>query len=181
MQSYTLTYTLTREAYTAYNLYYLTHSPSIRRMLLLGQFVPPALVMLVCGLLYLSSRMTATFACIASGVTYGVFVLFYPMLFRNGVKRRLGKIVAEGIGREFIGEHRLELREAGIRDGSQSGYVVEVPYANVERAIENDGHLYVFIGQTAAFVIPLDAFGSENGKAAFLAALVEKGAHFRRE
>lgn len=176
MSPYTLRYTLTREAYTAYNFYYLAHSPSTRRMLLLGQFVPPFVVMVACALLYFASLMTATNACIAAGVTYGVFVLFYPVLFRRGAKRRLGKIVEEGVGREFIGEHVIQLRETGIRDASQAGYVVEVPYANVERAVENEGHLYVFIGQTTAFVIPLDALGGESGKAAFLAALVEKGA-----
>lgn len=179
MQPYTVTYTLTRDAYTTYNVYYLAHSPSTRRLMLMGQFVLPLFVMAACGLFYLLSMMSATQACMISAVTYGVFVFFYPVFFRRGVKRRLDKVMAEGVGREYMGEHVLELRPNGIRDACQSGYVVEVPYANVEKVVENDGHLYVFIGLTTAFVIPLDALGDAAGKAAFLAALVEKGAHFK--
>lgn len=177
MPPYTVTYTLTRDAYAAYNVYYLAHSPSTKRLMLMGQFVLPFFVMAACGLFYLLSVMTAAQACVISAVTYGVFVFFYPVLFRRGVKRRLDRIMADGVGREYLGEHVLELRQTGIRDACQSGYVVEVPYANVERVLENDGHLYVFIGQTTAFVIPLDALGGGPGKTAFLAALVEKGAH----
>lgn len=177
MQPYTVTYNLTEQAYMAYNLYCLTSSASMRRLLLLGQFVPPFAVMLVCALLYFTSHLSATSACLASGVTYGVFVLFYPGRFRRGIKRRLGKIRDEGVGREFIGEHLMELRPTGIYDAGPNDYVVQVPYANVKRVVENEGHLYVFIGEATAFVIPLDALGGESGKAAFLAALVEKGAH----
>lgn len=178
MQPYTVNYTLTRDAYTAYNIYYLAHSPSTKRLMLMGQFVLPLFVMAACGLFYLLSVMTATQACVVSAVTYGVFVFFYPLFFRRGVKRRLDRMMADGLGREYLGEHVLELKQAGIQDASESGYVVEVPYANVERTVENDGHLYVFIGHATAFVIPLDALGDEAGKAAFLAALVEQGAHF---
>ena len=171
----TLDYTLTREAYKAYNLYYLDNSPSLKRVRLIGQFVPPLVVMAAAGVLYLLSLMTATNACLLSGITYAVFMFLYPVLFRNTVRRRLAGMLDEGAGQEFIGEHRLELMPESLRD-TISGNVVEIPYRNLQRQVENDGHLYLFIGPTVAFVIPVAAMGGKEGKMAFLARLVERGA-----
>lgn len=168
-------YTLTKEAYLEYNLYYMKRSASIKRMVLFVQYGLPLLLILFLAVLYFFSLISMANASAISAVAYGVCVFLYPGIFTRSMKRRLRKMIDEGAGREFIGEHTLTWHDDYLQD-TFSGNVFQVPYHHVEKIIENAGSLYLFIGPMLAFVLPLSVFRDGEQKTAFLALLADRGA-----
>mgnify|MGYP003622657763 CR=1 FL=1 len=89
------------------------------------------------------------------------------------MEKRLKAYVAEGNGKEFIGEFTLELLDDRPRMEGQDG-VAEKGYDKVRKLVTDKDRLYIYTGSMTAVIVPLHAFGSGEAYRKFRQLLEEK-------
>jgi hypothetical protein len=92
-----------------------------------------------------------------------LYVLAIPAWFRRESARRTRRVAAEGFSRGSTGFRTLTLDERGITE-STAFYTHETYWPGIERVVETDGHVFVYTGPNAAFIVPKYAL-DENGLA----------------
>lgn len=172
-----LHYTVTNEAYFDFNIYHFENSASTRKQIRKTRILPPVTWSITaftfCGYFFYTQQ-TIPFALPAALLVVSVlWYVFYPACFRKSLEKKLKRWMAQGVGKEFIGDFTLELLEDRIRttDGIS---VMETLYGNVERLVENKGCLYIYTGVASALILPLEAFSGEDSFREFRNDLEEK-------
>ena len=172
-----LRYTITKESYFDFNLYHFENAASTRKQVRKTRILPPvtwALTAITFAGYFFYKQQTLPIALPAALIVVSaLWYVFYPACFRKALERKLKRWMAQGVGKEFMGDFTLELLEDRIRttDGVS---VTETVYGNVERLVENKGCLYIYIGAASAHIIPLEAFGSDDAYREFRNLLEEK-------
>lgn len=172
-----LHYTVTKESYSDFNMYHFENSASTRKQIRKTRVLPPVTWSLtaftLCGY-FLYTQQTVPIALPAALLVVSVlWYLFYPACFRKSLQKKLKQWMAQGVGKEFIGDFTLELLEDRVRttDGIS---VMETMYGNVGRLVENKGCLYIYTGADSALIVPLEAFSGEDAYLEFRNILEEK-------
>ncbi len=154
-----LNYTVTEKAYLDFNMYHVLNSPYLRKQAKLLRVLPPLiLVFLFVGDLFLWAGPGRRFPPLFPAAVIGLAILWftaYQAYYRKSMEKRLKGYIREGNGQEFLGEQSLELLDDRIRTVEKNG-VRETPYHVVEKLVENEGCLYIFIGAMTAIIVPLE-------------------------
>jgi hypothetical protein len=162
-------YTLTEDDYLRYNIHHFMHSPALRNNRLLLRFATPLLTVAI--LILLTGPVPWTLTVCA--VVYIAWVIVWPFLHRQSVKRTVAKMMRDGRGNEFVGEFSLELADDRMR-GSGNGRVTETDYDRIERIVADGDVHYVYVGSISAYILPDSAFRDEGEKLRFFDLLEEK-------
>jgi len=95
--------------------------------------------------------------CLLGGLA---IFLSYPSLYRYGIVSRTKKLLSEGNNAAILGPQVMQLSESGldIETATSSG---QVRWSAVDRFVQNDDYLFLYIGATNALVIPKRAFSDK--------------------
>lgn len=172
-----LRYTITQEHYADFNMFHMLNSDAAKALIRKTRIWPPAVWLLICLLFcgyffYTSGRFPTAVACVVAGMS-ALWYALYPLCHRKSLERRIGRWLADGGGREFVGEVAMDLLDDRLR-AEDAGGVREVLYDRVERLVENKNCLYIYIGTVSAFLVPLEAFADAEARREFRDALEEK-------
>ena len=174
-----LHFTVTEQAYLDFNIDHIEHSDSLRKAAGRARLIVPLVllfigasftVFIVCKFGIHAFPLAYLAGCLAVSALWYVL---YPAYYRRILEKRLKSYLAEGNGKEFLGDFTLELLDDRLRMAGAGG-VTEALYANVGKLIENKGCLYIYIGSMTAVILPLDAFGSAETYREFRHLLEEK-------
>lgn len=149
-------YTLGPDDIVAFNRYHFKASPGTRRSyqrgLLSGVAVAVVLFLVFRGW---ESWLSALFPV--------VFLLFYVIAYPWSIRRSingLGRQVAkEGRNRGLLTAHHFSIDEAGLVDRT-SVTETRTSWEGVERVVQTDAHIFIYVSATSAHVIPKSAFAT---------------------
>jgi YcxB-like protein len=82
-----------------------------------------------------------------------VWVAWWPARARRLARKQAAALYPEGPNPMFDGPHVLRLDEGGlvsIAPGAES----RMPLTNIQRVVETEDHLFVYVGSIQAFVVP---------------------------
>lgn len=155
-----LEYTVTKEDFIAFNVFYAENH--IRKQLLLCRFLIPVVFVLAGVFLTKQPLGIAIFAAVA------VFWVFYfPKLYRKTLVKNLTRMMSGGKRNEFVGQAALTLGESGV-EITRQGEKSETAYNLIERVARDGARFYLFVGSASAYIVPFSAFDNEKHRQLFL-------------
>jgi hypothetical protein len=140
----------------ALNLYHHQQSPKARRTRQLLQYGPAAILVLV-----FLGQLVLTEASPISALPWLMFAvvwtLFVPFMLRRSMRKRVLQLFVEGKSRGMVGSHKLSLTSTGVTDKTGFG-TTETAWRNVRKVVSTSEHLFIYVGDTAAHIVPRRAF-----------------------
>ena len=163
-----ITFERTQEDLIEFNLFHISHSPTIRRQVLLTQIVMGVLIFVGSTsaiFLRLGYLSLSIFIFVAVVSILGSFV--YPYIYRRSAISQAQKLLKEGSNKSLLGYHEISLSSDGIIAKTLAGES-KLNWASVEKVIENDKYIFIYIGAINAVVVPKNAFASNHQQKEFL-------------
>jgi hypothetical protein len=147
-----LEYTLTNDDYVAFNQYAAKHTPAIvaqaRRIRTTGTLAAGVMAAVVFWLVSRELLTTVLMTAAAAGMMWFI----WPGAQRRAVNTQLNKLAKAGdLGR--LGETVLTWDESGLVESAVASQAI-VGWERVRRVAETAEHLFVFIGDLDALIVP---------------------------
>lgn len=153
-----------------FSLFHVAHSPSFQRQILSWQIAMALLTtILSLSVNYLLYRQFAfTPIPFIVSILAGALVFFiYPYLNRKSMIGRLKQMLSEGNNKTMLGNQVITTSPEGIFCKSQAGES-KLNWSSIDKVMQNEKYIFLYISSTNAFVIPTNAFATENQRQEFL-------------
>jgi len=169
----TAEYELTKDDWSAFNLYHHFHSPTARRQYRRAWVSSVLIVLLVClGISVLASLNSpnplSTFMALLPLFSAVVLAIpWFPWVYRRKLKRIVAGMIGEGRNRTLLGRQRVTIsREFITRSGDFDQTTVR--WSAVERVIKDKNHAFVYTSALTAIIVPRRAFADTVAFDAFV-------------
>lgn len=153
----TIEYERTVEDIIEFNLFHMSHSPSIRRQALFVQVVVALLVFIVSLAigysLNLGQRVLTYFDYVLFLVLSTASFFMFPYLNRAEIIRGFRKATNDGDNKAILGHQTVSLTPDHIfvkTQGTESKYT----WASINKIAQNDKYIFLYISSINAIVIP---------------------------
>jgi hypothetical protein len=163
-------YETTLDDLVGFSVFHLQTSHAGKTTLLLGT-LRAGLVGFFLGLVVAIATRNVTFVAVAAGLSIVGALIYQPILGRT-TRQNARRIYADGKNRSIIGWHRLTLEDDSLREESEGGSQY-TKYSTIERIVETDAFVYVYISAVQAHVVPRTRLSSGD-LTAFLSTLRER-------
>jgi hypothetical protein len=150
-----------------WNFYHNLHSPTARRNYLWGWFLPPAMWLIVFGLIWqLADQKRGTplrtfLDLLPLFFPVPFLLIYYPFAYRRKLKKIIKGMVNEGKNRSLFGKHQVILSADGIQDLRELQRTW-TSWKAVERIVKMNSCAYIYVSGLSAIIIPVRAFASES-------------------
>jgi hypothetical protein len=162
---------LTVEDQVAFNLHYLLHTPSGRRLHQARRLVPALLILPWAGVL-LSWLFQTAWPALVAFMAAGTWWWSWPSIMRSSVRRNVQSLLQSSRNLLFWGDQWVAVTPREVRRRTAWCHV-SVLWAAVERLDVTDQHVFIFIAANAAFVVPLRDFPDAAAQLQFVEAARE--------
>ena len=102
-----------------------------------------------------------------------VWVLGFPMIMKNQIKKQVTKLMDEGKKDDLIGDFTMIIGDEDITDGN-ANRTVKSTFDTIEKITMDDKRLYIYNSAMSAFMIPHSAFGSPEKEDEVVVYIKEK-------
>ncbi len=164
-------YERTVEDIIEFNLFHMSHSPSIRKQTLITQIIVAVLVFigsLVIGYLFHqeTKALTSFDYIVALVVSISCFYAV-PPFNRAEVRRGFRKATSEGDNKAILGRHTVSLTKDNIFIKTQVGESKYI-WSSINKVMQNDKYVFLYVSSINAIMIPVEAFTSNRSLLEFL-------------
>lgn len=167
-----INYELTSQDYIEFNLYSLIYSKSMKKLMFVQRYIIPLFYFTLPFILDDQTNVPFGYWVIFCAAMYAIWVWTSP----NRVKRNVTKKVLKSLKNEkfakLLGEHTMVVSKEGIEDSGKGGEA-KAPWSSILSIIEAKEHLYIFISESKAFIIPNRAFKKDYERQKFVERLKE--------
>lgn len=163
-------YEIIEEDLIDYNMFYASVSPTVKRTLLIQQYLVPFVYLSIPFLLYFLNGDPLIFFLPPFAILALLWFLFYPKYFKWTVRKRVSKMINEGDNKGTVGAHELTFTPDEIIEVGEFGEG-RVKWDIVQKVFTTDKHIFIFIGAMKAYIIPKRSFVDENNYRDFLRSL----------
>lgn len=163
----TIEYQLTQDDLETFNLYHNRHSPFARQQFWKSLLVPVSVWLTLWIILwYLGNRgrnEPVQTAIALSPLLYmlPVYILIYPWLYRRAVRKGVAGMLKEGKNRDMYAKQHLTVTPEAIHSSNEFGQSTTY-WRAVERLVEDEDHIYIYLSTYIALIIPRRAFREEG-------------------
>ncbi len=172
-----LQYELTKQDFIDFNINFIETSPAMKRSLLIQRFLFP--VLLLASPATLSNLFNVPFQVLMTlfGALALAWVLFYIKWFKYRIARRSEALIASGKAPGVVGPHELFIAQGVLSDKTSADIT---RYEHIEKVVESRAHLFVYVSQVMAYIVPKKVFATAEDMEAFksvLSSFNDKGEH----
>jgi len=160
-----LDYEIKLEDYIAFNMNFIDTSKAMKRSLLVQRFLFPLIFLVVAKFLQPILEMELVPLLIMMGIIVIVWMAFYDKWYRKSIKKKISKLIEGGKVPGLIGKHELLVDASQISDKTKESFTY---YNSVEKVNETKTHIFVYVSQVMAYIVPLTAFESDSEKESFI-------------
>jgi len=146
-------YNLTEDDYLKFNLFHIKNSKTHNRTINTQRFVTPIFLIIFAFLFSLIPGTYFQVLFIITVVICIMWLIFYPKYYYYLVIRNAKKMIREGKNDGILGEHILNLNEAGLIDTTLNGET-KVNWTGIKVFKEDDDNFYLYNSSVSSYVIP---------------------------
>jgi len=158
----------TEEDMVEFNLFHIDRSPTIRKQLLVTQIVMAVLIFVMAmSVAYLRTRYLPAISYIVGAIFSMGACLVYPSIYKWSITRQARKLFREGSNKSLLGRHELNLSPDGVHYTTISSES-KINWSSIEKVVQNDKYVFMYIGAINAIVVPKTAFASSKEQIKFL-------------
>lgn len=164
---------LTKEDYIEFNTYHMEHSKVVKKSMFLQRYVVSLVYLIAPFVFSRISDIPFLYWMIPFAIIYILWIVLYPKRIRRLTGKRIKKMLEEGDNSEFLGDQSIILTEEGIEKKSPTSERKN-GWASVQRIEETKRLLMIYVSAVSAYLVPLNAFGSEEEKNLFINQIKSK-------
>ncbi len=160
-------YEITKDDYLKFNMYHLENSPSVKKELRVHRFIIPLLLVAVAGAFSLLSGIPIT-------ITFPIFLIlailwsvFYPKYYKKNALKNVSKVLEHGVQSQGTPRYVLNVKDDGIYATSGAGQTFN-KWDDIIKFEETDSHMFLYVTEKVAHVVPIRAFKTDEEKNEFL-------------
>ena len=161
-------YSLDMDDVLAFSRYHNTHSPAIRRRLMILRLIVPVFFLVMWLVFYTigdaSGRLASAGALAVMAVVY---YFTYPLLFNWRTQRTVKALYREGNNPDLFERRRLTITPETLTDASATS-VTTKKWNAIDRIVADQDHIYFYATAVSAFIVPKAAFAGEEAFQRFL-------------
>ncbi|MEG0641536.1 MAG: YcxB family protein [Clostridium sp.] len=160
-------YSITKDDYLKFNMYHLESSPGVKKELIIHRFVVPILIIGLAFALAVLTGMPLTIGvpvCVVGAICWSVF---YPKFYKKNALRNVSKMLGRGVQSESISKNSITVQDEGIYASSQAGQTLH-KWNEVIKFHETADHIFIYVTQKLAHVIPKRAFKDKEEENEFI-------------
>lgn len=151
-----ITFSLTIDDMVAFQRYVAHTSPLARRSFWTTLVMIPLLLVFV-SLAFSSSGSGGSTMWLITLSLSALWLVFFPILYRRGLDQNMRRTVEQVGGKGMLGLHTVEISEQDILEITEVSKSRRL-WKGIERVVENDTHMFIFLKPVVAHVIPKRAF-----------------------
>ncbi|WP_415314153.1 YcxB family protein [Clostridium perfringens] len=145
---------------------------SIQKRINLLRIIIPSIIIFTFTLIILSDRshkinITFLIVCI---IVILLWVIFYPKIIEFKYNNQLKRTFSSS--KRICSEKVLTIDQYGIRNKSKDGFA-KFSWNEIEKVIDLDTYIYIYIDDLSAIIIPSSAFENEEEKKELLKVINE--------
>lgn len=161
-----LEYEFNKQDYIDYNLYHIHNSPTLKKSLFIQRFIVP-IIFLVFPLLlqFIGDDIPFWYWSVLFSITFILWIIFFPRIHEKTMIKRVSKLLNEGKNNNIFGKHMLSISDDGIYGKTEAS---ESKWKHVEKVVETENHILVYVSSISAIIVPKRAFSSNEQKGRFL-------------
>jgi hypothetical protein len=160
-----LEYEITKQDYIDFNINHMNHSVTMKRSLFIQRFMFPIIFLILPIFLVKITKIPLWYWFGVFIITSVLWIIYYPKFLKKSVERRISKMLEEGKTTGILGNHIFSFTEEGVVDKTEFS---ETRYNLIEKVVESELHIFIYVSAVMAYIIPIRIFGSVDEKENFL-------------
>jgi len=165
-------YELTAQDYIDFNLFHMNNSKKMKNILFIQRFIIPLIYFALPFVLARSTNVPFWLWMVAALVVYAVWVKIYPKRMKKSISQKLLRALKEERNAKLMGKHSCTLSKDMIVDIGKGGET-KAKWSSILDVIESETHVFIFISDSKAFIIPKRALTTEELRQQFIAKVNE--------
>ncbi len=159
-----LQYELTSQDFIDFNINFIETSPVMKRSLLIQRIMFP--ILLLASPATLSNLFDVPFVVLMTlfGVLAILWLVFYLKWFKYRIARKSEKLIASGKVPGVVGPHELFIEQGVISDKTSTDIT---RYEAIEKVVESRTHIFIYVSQVMAYIVPKKVFVTPSDLEAF--------------
>lgn len=150
---------LTKEDFVAFNLYHSETSEKFKKSVFIQRYIVSLIFLAIPLIGYFVFKIDFKNIAPMFLVIWVIWVIFYGKAIKFNLKKKVETFVTqkEKAGDPVLGEYFLEVDNSGVTLSRKNGSL-KSKWKDVEKILEDDLRMYVYIGEDSAYIIPKKAF-----------------------
>lgn len=161
----TIEYELTTDDYIDFNMYHMDNSEKIKKTIFFQRYIMSLILPIAPLIIILTTDKTFGEWYFSFVIVWAAWVIFYEKNFKKSIKKKLLKIADKGGANGIIGNHKLTLTEDKIIEHKDEDLSYEKSIIN--KVGETDKHIFIYISESNAYVVPKSAFNNKEEEEEF--------------
>lgn len=160
-------YDITKDDYIKFNLYHLESSPSVKKELIIHRFIIPLLLVGLSAAFYVLTGLPLYIGLplfIGIGI---VWAIYYPKFYKKNALKNVSKMVDSGFQSSGVSKNTINVLDEGIHSSSRAGQSIN-RWDEVKKIHQTDEHIFIYVTDKIAHVIPKRAFANEEEEKEFM-------------
>lgn len=160
-------YEITKDDYLKFNMFHLENSKGVKKELIMHRFVIPVLLLGAGYAFHVLAKapLLASMLLALSGAV--AWSILYPEYYKKNAMKNVDKMLSRGVQSTSITKHTLSVKDEGIIASSPVGQSVN-KWSEVKKFSETPEHLFIYITDKVAHVIPKKAFKNKDEETEFI-------------
>ncbi|MEF9951374.1 MAG: YcxB family protein [Clostridium sp.] len=160
-------YDITKDDYIKFNLYHLESSPNVKKEIIIHRLVIPLLLVGLSAAFYVLLGMPMYIGVplfVGIGILWSIF---YPKFYRKNALKNVSKMIDNGLQSSGVSKNTINVLDEGIHSSSRAGQTIN-RWDEVKKVHETDEHIFIYVTEKIAHVVPKRAFENEEQEKEFI-------------
>ena len=156
-----LNYELTKEDYVDFNMYHVKNSKGIKKTIFMQRYVISLMFLIIPIAIWILKKETFNILYIICPLFWVVWILFYDKAFDKSIVKKINRMLDKSINSGLIGMHNINIENGEIIEKTSSGYIKN-NIRDINEIQETKDHIFIYVSNNNAYVIPKRTFKSEE-------------------
>lgn len=148
-----------------FNLFHYAHSPSYKRQVLIIQILMAVLIFGCVASTFIRYLPVGSF--VLGGIFGGIMYFVIPYIYKRSLVGQVRKLLKEGSNISLLGKYEMRLSPDEIHYKTLASET-KIKWSSINKVVQNDKYIFIYIGAVQALVIPKSAFTSIEQQKEFL-------------
>lgn len=167
------TYDIVPEDFVALNIYFAENDPVVKKSFQKLRVGATTLVFFGGLIFMLALNMFTPFAVVVYGIAAGLVYKFLPKQLNRNMRKNVERTLKAASSKAICGPKTFTMEEKTcslVGEEEHSTY----EYGAFSKVVEDKAHVYLFLDDVSALILPFRAFADEAARSAFLSGISAK-------
>lgn len=154
---------LAKEDFVAFNLYHSETSEKFKKSIFIQRYIVSLIFLVIPLIGYFVFKVDFKNIAPMFLVIWVIWVVFYGKAIKYNLKKKVENFIVqkEKSGDPVLGEYFLEVDDSGVTLSRRNGKL-KSKWKDIEKILEDDSRIYVYIGEDSAYIAPKSFFTEEE-------------------